>query len=891
MNLLIKNTQEIVDYVYKYLENIYDYIPHQYIPFLTIFFFFVVVLWVVKKIYLTVKTSHLYKKFVESLKTNNVDLYNKAKLFKNKINFFKYYLNFPLKILKYCFNLPIVFLKFQRNWLFKFVFVPVAWSTTYPIQIILSPIVIFCCILARLVKLTRNKDHDKPRLVWGPYPNLSCVEISKALRNKGFTCDTVVYYNFGRIWSSSDFDFCLTDIISNFPYYVGIYLKISLLHFLCFIYVVYNYEIVHGFFYAGYLRQTILEKFEVQLLHLAGCKQINTTIGGDVAHMNRIESHVIRQGIIDMYPDSAKENEQKTIEKWINYYSKFSDYIICQCSYMIDSLPRWDLLVTQYFPIDTENWNSSGYFSDADGRNKPVKIGHSPNHRPLKGTNFLIKAVNELRQEGLKIELVLLENNQNSEVRKIFSQVDIIVADLVLQGYAVMATEGLSLGKPVVQDISDSHYNRVFKLYTGLDEAPFISTPIENIKENLKALIENPKLRHEVGIKSRSYALKYHSYEANSKFWEWVYDYVWYSKRPRIAFYHPDWPIDTISSIYSVVLDSSETSFKKETEKNLEYTRKYYSNNKIAFFPINESTLPLVQKMLRTGVIRSSDYLVSDGNREFANQLLKFPQAFIGIQELADYDVNMLCLLAISQDIENFLVGSEQIKSFFSINDLLMTKYADGNEKISRFYRRLLLQYTSSVVQPLHFSNYAYINYLKTLITSCSSKILDICTGPGTIGLSLAKECNLNEVTLIDINPLSIDSVKENVALNFDSSFTAHIYESDVFDSLPEFLSYDLIVGNPPHNLDIQATNKHLPKNLYVQAHDPNLLFHKKFFDQAKSRLNKGGKICLLENGDEGCITIDHIYELLKDFSEYTFESHKVMPASQFYVVTISLVH
>ena len=62
-----------------------------------------------------------------------------------------------------------------------------------------------------------------------------------------------------------------------------------------------------------------------QLLHLARCKLINTTIGGDVAYMTRIESHLIRQGMNDMYPHLAANKEQLSVKRWIDYYSRYSD--------------------------------------------------------------------------------------------------------------------------------------------------------------------------------------------------------------------------------------------------------------------------------------------------------------------------------------------------------------------------------------------------------------------------------------------------------------------------------------------------------------------------------------------------------------------------------------
>lgn len=516
------------------------------------------------------------------------------------------------------------------------------------VQLLLLPVylvvLIRCCRDARKKRQERIARGEKPRLVWGPYPNYSTTEIARAMRARGYVCDSIIYYNFSRIWKSDAFKYCLADDLARHSYIGGQFLKLVYYHFRVFINIVYDYDVVHGVFYAGFLRDTLFERFEVQLLHLAGCKMINTTIGGDVAVTTDIESHVIRQGLNDMYAYSTRNAEQDSVKRWIRYWSEHSDFIICQCSYMIDCLPRWDLLVTQYFPIDTDYWVGTGY-RDADGRNAPVRIGHSPNHRPLKGSNFLIRAVNELRAEGLKIELVMLENHQNSVVRDILREVDIIMADIVLQGYAVMGTEGCALGKPVIQDISDPHYNRVFKLYTGLDEAPFVSTPIEGLKEKLRELVVNPALREEIGRQSRAYALKYHSYEANARFWEWVYEYVWFNRRERVAFYHPDWPLETLTSLNQVQLTEAEKELKSSIEAVLAPHRGAQGLQRIAFDPFNEQTAPLVQHLIRSRAIHSDDYLVIDEGGTPPASARHYTQAVVPRSRLADYGLTTVCRL------------------------------------------------------------------------------------------------------------------------------------------------------------------------------------------------------------------------------------------------------
>jgi methylase of polypeptide subunit release factors len=189
----------------------------------------------------------------------------------------------------------------------------------------------------------------------------------------------------------------------------------------------------------------------------------------------------------------------------------------------------------------------------------------------------------------------------------------------------------------------------------------------------------------------------------------------------------------------------------------------------------------------------------------------------------------------------------------------------------------------------LHFSNYAYIQHLKRVLPR-GARIADICTGPGTIGLALMAECELQQVSLIDINPRAVQMCRQNAASHFADEERVRIFESDVFLDVPSSVKWDWIVGNPPHNLDPAGLRGRMQMELYVQAHDPNLAFHRRFFVEALEHIDVGGRICLLENGDQDCITASLIEELLRELPQYRINEWHFLPASQFYVIDVMRV-
>jgi release factor glutamine methyltransferase len=123
---------------------------------------------------------------------------------------------------------------------------------------------------------------------------------------------------------------------------------------------------------------------------------------------------------------------------------------------------------------------------------------------------------------------------------------------------------------------------------------------------------------------------------------------------------------------------------------------------------------------------------------------------------------------------------------------------------------------------------------------------LDLCTGTGCVGISLAKLAGIR-VTCSDISREAISLAKENAEFNeVDVSFV----ESDLFERVPE--KFDLIVCNPPYLTldDMQSLQKEVtfePK-LALYGGGDGLDFYRKIAWEYKNHLNEKGAL-LLEIG------------------------------------------
>ncbi|MCH5211817.1 MAG: peptide chain release factor N(5)-glutamine methyltransferase [Oscillospiraceae bacterium] len=146
-------------------------------------------------------------------------------------------------------------------------------------------------------------------------------------------------------------------------------------------------------------------------------------------------------------------------------------------------------------------------------------------------------------------------------------------------------------------------------------------------------------------------------------------------------------------------------------------------------------------------------------------------------------------------------------------------------------------------------------------------KVLDIGTGSGCIGISIAKLCKNTEVTLLDYSDSILAVAKENADLNGVNVKTLHC---DILEAVPEG-QYDVIVSNPPY---IETDTIFSLDNI-VSSYEPvealdggfdGLMFYRRIAEEvAKDILNENGIIAFEIGYNQGEEVSDILRE--EDFS------------------------
>lgn len=130
--------------------------------------------------------------------------------------------------------------------------------------------------------------------------------------------------------------------------------------------------------------------------------------------------------------------------------------------------------------------------------------------------------------------------------------------------------------------------------------------------------------------------------------------------------------------------------------------------------------------------------------------------------------------------------------------------------------------------------------------------VLDLCTGSGCIGISLAKLAHCKSVVLSDISAEALEMAKKNAENN---DVKVQIVESDLFQSIQG--RFDLVVSNPPY-----IRSGEIPKLMpEVCEHEPlraldgsgdGLLFYRSIIGEIGAFLKNDATVFFEIGADQG---------------------------------------
>ena len=132
---------------------------------------------------------------------------------------------------------------------------------------------------------------------------------------------------------------------------------------------------------------------------------------------------------------------------------------------------------------------------------KQPKLIHAPSRSGIKGTKYILAAVEKLKKEGYEFEFELVENVPNEVLLKKLTDADVLVDELFLHGPGVLGMEAMFSGCAVITRTLQEHKN--------IFDPPVLNANPENIYGQIKILLDQPDLIIEMAKKGLEYVKKY----------------------------------------------------------------------------------------------------------------------------------------------------------------------------------------------------------------------------------------------------------------------------------------------------------------------------------------------------------------------------------------------
>ena len=359
--------------------------------------------------------------------------------------------------------------------------------------------------LAVSIAPTAKRNHTVTRSLWGSTPIITIVAKSRAERLLGVEAHSLVYSTYHL---TDQFDINLSRWMRGPLKLVVPYVTLA--------WACLRYQRFHFFYDRGLLPQIVPGQFNVDelfLLRSLGKQMFFYAYGADV----RTQVRTRALGPVQLCggcPLPGKYCVCDDLRGSENYHRIRHFATMCfSMGDMLEYTPgsRNNLF---YWPIDLQRDGGARYrpqFPDGDA-SRPLRIVHAPNHRHFKGTRYLLDAVERLKQEGVAIELVLVEKKPNAEALEIYRTADVVFDQCVAGYHGYFALEALAMGKPVLVYIRKPH-----AYLPAADECPFINTQPDRLVDDLRRLAAERDSLAELGRRGREYIERHFSLPAFAK--------------------------------------------------------------------------------------------------------------------------------------------------------------------------------------------------------------------------------------------------------------------------------------------------------------------------------------------------------------------------------------
>jgi hypothetical protein len=138
----------------------------------------------------------------------------------------------------------------------------------------------------------------------------------------------------------------------------------------------------------------------------------------------------------------------------------------------------------------------------------PITILHAPTDEGVKGSRFVVAAVERL-QKRWPIELLLVRGVPHAQAVQMYRRADLVIDQVLAGWYGAFAVEAMALGKPVGCYVRPADLGHVPPAM--LAELPLLRLRPHTLEEDLEALLRRRREWPAWGRRARAFVLRWHN--------------------------------------------------------------------------------------------------------------------------------------------------------------------------------------------------------------------------------------------------------------------------------------------------------------------------------------------------------------------------------------------
>mgnify|MGYP002622439656 CR=1 FL=1 len=354
-------------------------------------------------------------------------------------------------------------------------------------------------VLLLPVRLVRLLFRRRRRSLWAGAPIINMAFNARAERLLGVNARSLVY---GTYYITSEFDYNLSRWAAK-PF-IG-----RLVPYAMFVWACIWTDRLHFYCDSGLLpspRRFMFNMLELRLYRLLRIPVFLWTYGGDVRSQTATRAlgepncctECEQVGMACICDEGLRQAKMQSLSRLTTATFAMGDMIEYTPGSMND-LFFWPVELSRedrYRPAVPQN---------AD---RPLRVVHAPNHRMFKGTHFLVEAIQSLAEEGVTIDLVIVEKKSNAEALELYRGADVIFDQCLVGFHGFFAIEAMAMGKPVMCFIRKEEY------LLHPDQCPIVRTHVSTLKDDLRRLHEQRSMLTELGQRGRDYIEQHFTLDA-----------------------------------------------------------------------------------------------------------------------------------------------------------------------------------------------------------------------------------------------------------------------------------------------------------------------------------------------------------------------------------------